>query len=82
MNEGEAAIAPLHSHGTSVEFEVFDELDDVVVRQCHRAIVTDRRGTVLVLVPSGPDSKCRGLIVKSIKDNSPQLEFYRCDDPT
>jgi hypothetical protein len=26
------------------------------------------------LAPSGPDSKCRGLILKSIKDNSPRLD--------
>jgi hypothetical protein len=26
------------------------------------------------LAPSGPDSKCRGLIWKSIKDNSPRLD--------
>ena len=72
MNEREAAMAPFHRHGTGVEFEVFDEPNDVVVR--HRAIVTDRRATVLVLASSGPDSKCRGLIVKSLKDNSPRLD--------
>ena len=73
MNEREAAIAPFHRHGTGVEFEVFDAPNDVVVRYRPRAIVTDRHATVLVLAPSGPDSKCRGLILKSIKDNSPQL---------
>ena len=38
-----AAIAPFHRHGAGVEFEVFDESNDVVVLHRHRAIVTDRR---------------------------------------
>jgi hypothetical protein len=45
---------------TGVEFEGFEEPNDVLVRNRHRAIVTDRRGTVLVLAPSDLDSKCRG----------------------
>jgi hypothetical protein len=51
MNEREAAIAPFHRHGTGVEFEVFDEPNDVIVLQAHRAMVTDWRTTVVGLAP-------------------------------
>jgi hypothetical protein len=57
VDEREATIAPLRHDGASVEGEVLDELDDVVIG--HDAIVVDRRGAVLILVSGGTDSKCR-----------------------
>jgi hypothetical protein len=74
MNECEAAIAPFHSRGTGIEFEVFDEPNDVVVLHGHCAIMTDRRAIVLVWASRDPDSKCRSLILKSINDNSSRLD--------
>src|ERR1019366_10420656 len=52
MNEREAAIAPFDRHGTGVEIEGFDKLDDVVIS--HAAIVPDRRVAVLVWPRTGP----------------------------
>ena len=54
MDEREAAIAPLYSHGTGVEFEVFDERNDVVVVHRHCAILMDRRATVFVKACGDP----------------------------
>ena len=70
MDQREAAIAPLHSHGTCVEFEVFDEPNDVVVVHRHCAILMDRRATVFVKACGDPDSKCRNL---SLKKNQGQF---------
>ena len=72
MDESEAAIAPLHHHGTGVEGEGFDKPDDVVIS--HDDIVPDRRVVVLRLVFARADSKCRGLSVKGIKAHSPRLD--------
>jgi len=72
MNEREAAIASFHHHGTGVEVKGFDKLYDVVIS--HDDIVPDRRVVVLRLASSRADSKCRGLIAKSITDNSPRLD--------
>src|ERR1035437_9394024 len=46
--------------------------DDVVIS--HDDIVPDRRIVVLRLASPRADSKCRGLIAKSIADNSPRLD--------
>ena len=72
MNEREAAIASFHHHGTGVEVKGFDKLYDVVIS--HDDIVPDRRIVVLRLASPRADSKCRGLIAKSIADNSPRLD--------
>src|ERR1019366_7685272 len=72
MNEGEAAIASFHHQGTGVEVKGFDKLYDVVIS--HDDIVPDRRIVVLRLASPRADSKCRGLIAKSIADNSPRLD--------
>jgi hypothetical protein len=52
MNQREAAIAPFDRHGTGVEIEGFDKLDDVVIS--HTSIVPDRRVAVLVWPRTGP----------------------------
>ena len=73
MNEREAAIASFHHHGSGVEIKGFDKLYDVVIT--HDDIVPDRRVVVLRLALHRADLKCRGLIAKSIADNSPRLDL-------
>jgi len=61
---------------TGVEIEGFDKLDDVVIS--HAALC--RIGAWLSVCLDRADSKCRGLIAKSIADNSRATRFYLCDD--